>query len=141
MRNRILTYSELVSLPTFEERFAYLKLNGKVGINTFGSDRYTNQDFYRSAEWKRLRNHIFVRDLGCNLACKDYPIVGGFIVHHMNPLTIDDLEHSTEFLFNPEYLITVDLDTHNAIHYGVDRKEPSPFVERRPNDTCPWRQH
>lgn len=137
---RIKTYSELLRFPTFEERLNYLRVGGQVGIATFGFDRYLNQDFYRSVEWKQLRNQIYVRDLGCDMACEDHPIPGRYIVHHINPITVEDVTNVSDFLFNPEYLITVDPDTHNAIHYGVDRKEPSPFVDRRPNDTCPWRQ-
>lgn len=140
MRTKIRIYSELIQLATFEERLDYLKIGGQIGVLTFGSSRYLNQDFYRSAEWKRLRNQIFVRDMGCDMAHEDYPIMGRYVVHHMNPITVEDIDKVTDFLFNPEYLITLDPDTHNAIHYGVDVKRPSPFVERRPNDMCPWRQ-
>lgn len=140
MNREIKTYSELIRLPTFEERLKYLKIGGSVGLSTFGFDRYLNQDFYRSTEWKQVRNMIFVRDLGCDLACEDRPIIGKYIVHHINPIRAEDITESSDFLFNPEYLITVDPDTHNAIHYGADRKGPSPFVERTPNDMCPWRK-
>lgn len=139
MRNQIKTYTELLSLSTYEERLKYLKIGGSVGVTTFGFDRYLNQDFYRSREWKRLRNEIFVRDLGCDLACEDRPIVGRYMVHHINPISAEDIVHASDFLFNPEYLITVDPDTHNAIHYGVERKGPASFVERKPNDMCPWK--
>lgn len=139
MNRPIKTYSELINLLTFEERFEYLKIGGSVGASTFGFDRYLNQDFYRSREWKHLRRQIFLRDMGCDLACEDRPIVGRYVVHHINPISKDDIIHASDFLLNPEYLITTDLDTHNSIHYGIDRDEPSKFVTRRPNDMCPWK--
>lgn len=140
MMNHLRTYSELLTLSTYDERFNYLKLDGHVGAKTFGFDRYLNQDFYRSREWKRLRNDIFIRDLGCDLAFESRPIIGRYIVHHMNPITADDIIHGNDLLMNPEYLITVDPDTHNAIHYVMKNEQaPSAFVERRPNDMCPWR--
>lgn len=139
MRRTIKTYSELLSFPTYEERLEYLKIGGSVGVSTFGFDRYLNQDFYRSAEWKRLREQIFVRDLGCDLACNDRPIIGRYMVHHINPISADDIIHSTDFLLNSEYLITVDPETHNTIHYGTESRRPSAFAERHPNDMCPWR--
>lgn len=138
-QRKIRTYSELILFPTYEERFEYLKIGGFVGNTTFGFDRYLNQDFYRSREWKRLRNEIFVRDNGCDLAFEERPIIGRYIIHHMNPILAEDIIHSSEFLLNPEYLITVDPETHNAIHYGKEREGPPSFVERKPNDMSPWK--
>lgn len=132
-------YSELKRLKTFEERFEYLKLNGQVANETFGFDRFMNQIFYRSSEWKQLRNQIFIRDNGCDLGCKGYDIHGKFIIHHMNPLSVDDITDQTDILLNPEFLITTRLITHNALHYGSLDKLPKDPIERRPNDTCPWR--
>lgn len=140
MNRTIKTYSELLSFSTFEERLNYLKIGGSIGVSTFGFDRYLNQDFYRSKEWKRLREQIFVRDLGCDLACQDRLIIGRYMVHHINPISVEDITHSSDFLFNPEYLITVDPETHNEIHYGVSRQKPLSFVERKPNDMCPWKK-
>lgn len=139
MKQKILSYSELLTIPTYEGRLDYLKIGGVVGKTTFGFDRYLNQDFYRSREWKRLREQIFVRDLGCDLALDDRPIIGRYIVHHMNPISSEDIVHSSDFLMNPEYLITVDPETHNAIHYGHETSRPSAFSDRKPNDTCPWK--
>ena len=135
----IKTYSELITLPTFEERFRYLKLDGKVGTSTFGFDRYLNQQFYTSADWKRLRNKIILRDSGLDLGVEDHVIANKIYIHHMNPLMVRDLVDRTEFLLNPEYLICVSHHTHNAIHYGDESLLPQPIIERRPNDTCPWR--
>ena len=137
----IRTYSELILLPTFEERFAYLQLKGTVGKETFGYDRWLNQVFYRTGEWRHLRNQIIARDLGCDLACDDREISGEPIfIHHMNPITADDIVDRSEFLLNPEFLITTIDSTHKAIHYGDEsllvRSKP---IERAPNDTCPWR--
>ena len=106
-RNQIRTYSELIHIPTFEERFEYLKLLGQVGNETFGFDRYLNQKFYRSKEWKDLRNHIFIRDNGCDLGIEGRDIFGRYLIHHMNPISIDDISDSTEYLLNPEYLIKI----------------------------------
>lgn len=140
MRNQIRTYTELIQLSTFEERFDYLKLLGQVGNETFGFDRYLNQQFYRSKEWKDLRHHVFVRDNGCDLGIEGRDICGRFTIHHMNPITIDDIADSTDYLLNPEFLITVTNDTHNAIHYGdKDLLVREPIVRRR-FDTCPWRK-
>lgn len=136
---RLRTYSELVLLPTFEERFEYLKLNGAVGIDTFGFDRYLNQTFYKSAEWKRIRNKVIIRDNGCDLGIDGYEIYGRILIHHMNPITQDDIINRTDLLLNPEYLISVSLDTHNGIHYGdINQLLKEPIV-RKPNDTCPWK--
>lgn len=134
------TYTELSKLKTFEERYKYLKLNDKVGEETFGFDRYLNQMFYRSDEWKRLRNYVITRDQGCDLGITDRQIVDEkILVHHMNPIRKEDVLSRSDILLNPEYLITVTKRTHDAIHYGDDNllfKEP---VERSRNDTCPWR--
>lgn len=137
---RIRTYSELVRLPTFEERFRYLRLNGKVGQDTFGFDRIFNQMFYRSREWKSLRDQIIVRDNGCDLGVEGYEIHGAVIIHHMNPISLDDIRDYTDFLMNPEYLITTVHKTHNAIHYGDENSLPRGPIERRKNDTCPWKR-
>ena len=114
----IRTYSELIRLPTFEERFRYLKLDGLVGKDTFGFDRYLNQEFYRSKEWKEVRDFVIVRDNGCDLGMDGYEIVGRIYIHHMNPITVNDIVHSSDFLLNPDYLICVSHNTHNAVHYG-----------------------
>lgn len=138
-KSGIRTYSELIQLDTFEERFEYLKVNGKVGEDTFGFDRYLNQVFYRSKEWKRIRDQVIFRDNGCDLGVEGYDIYGKIIIHHMNPIRVDDIRHSSEFLLDPEYLICTKLETHNAIHYGDADLIPSAPIERKPNDTCPWK--
>lgn len=135
----IKTYSELILLPTFEERFKYLQLNGRVGDDTFGFDRYINQKFYRSAEWKRIRDLVIMRDNGCDLALEGYEIYGRILIHHMNPITVKDVELSTEYLMNQEYLICVTHNTHNAIHYGDEKLINKGPVVRTKNDTCPWK--
>ena len=135
----IRTYSELILLPTFEERFKYLQLNGRVGDDTFGFDRYINQKFYRSAEWKRIRDYIIIRDNGCDLAVDGYEIHGRILIHHMNPITISDIKFSTEYLMNPNYLICVTHSTHNAIHYGDEKQIITGPIVRTKNDTCPWK--
>lgn len=135
----IKTHSELILLPTFEERFKYLQLNGRVGDDTFGFDRYINQNFYRSTEWKRIRDLVIMRDNGCDLALEGYEIYGRILIHHMNPITVKDVELSTEYLMNPEYLICVTHNTHNAIHYGDEKLINKGPVVRTKNDTCPWK--
>lgn len=135
----IKTYSELITLPTFEERFRYLNLNGVVGEETFGFDRYLNQLFYRSDEWRSLRDDIIIRDNGCDLGLEGYDIFGKIIIHHMNPITVKDIENRSEYLLNPEYLICVTHNTHNAIHYGDESLLLLAPIERSKNDTCPWR--
>lgn len=135
----IRTYSELVRLPTFEERFRYLRLSGLIGESTFGFDRYLNQALYTSQEWRRMRREIVMRDNGCDMAMPDYEIGEKIIVHHMNPLTIKDVEDRNDDIFNPEYLVCVSHNTHNAIHYGDEELLPKLPVERKPNDMCPWR--
>lgn len=133
------TYSEMILLPTYNERFRYLKLDGKVGADTFGLDRYLNQVFYRSAEWKRIRDMIIVRDNGCDLGVPELPICGKVIIHHMNPLSVDDiLNDDPEYMMNPEYLVCVSHSTHNAIHYGDD-SQLKEYIPRRANDTAPWK--
>lgn len=137
----IRTYSELILLPTFEERFKYLKLDGVVGKETFGFDRWLNQVFYRTPEWRRARRDAIIRDCGYDLACEERPINGQqIIVHHMNPISVEDIKERSEFLLNPEFLITTIEETHRALHYGDEslliRSKP---IERYPNDTCPWR--
>lgn len=134
-------YSELILLPTFEERYEYLRLGGKVGEETFGFDRYINQKFYTSAEWLSLRDKVIARDLGCDLGIPDREIQGRILIHHMNPITKRDILYRTEFLLNPEYLITTVKRTHDAIHYGTKNfSGQAVLIERRPNDTCPWKR-
>lgn len=134
------TYTELLRLQTFDERFKYLMLKGRVGIETFGYDRYLNQALYRSPDWKRVRDQIIIRDNGCDLGLEDYPISGNVLIHHMNPITIDDVLNSDSDIFNPEYLICVSHKTHNALHYGYEEYPDSlKLTERKPNDTIPWR--
>ena len=137
----IRTYSELCQLSTFEDRFDYLRLNGTVGKDTFGFDRYLNQQFYRSREWKRIRDLVILRDNGCDLGIDEYEIHGRILIHHMNPISIEDLQHMSDFLMNPEYLICVSHRTHNAIHYGDESLIVGAPIERSQNDTCPWRHN
>ena len=133
------TYHELILFPTFEERFNYLKLKGSVGEETFGFDRYFNQKFYHSKEWRDIRNYVIARDQGCDLAIPDREIFENVLIHHMNPISIDDIRNGTDFLLNPEYLITTVKSTHDAIHYGLEIPRDKIFVERRAGDTCLWR--
>lgn len=134
------TYSELSRLQTFRERFEYLRLDGIVGAETFGFDRYLNQVFYNSDEWKAVRKTVIIRDNGCDLGMDGYDIHGKIIVHHMNPFSIDDVLHRKEELLDPEFLISTVLNTHNAIHYGDESLLPSTPIVRTKNDTCPWRK-
>ena len=136
----IKTYSELILLPTFEERFEYLRLNGAVGKDTFGYDRYLNQAFYTSYEWKKIRDQIIIRDNGCDLGIPGREIGRRIYIHHINPLRKDDVVSHSEYLRNPEVLICTSFETHNAIHYGDINLLPRDPVERKPNDTCPWRR-
>ena len=136
----IRTYKELSRLKTFEERFEYLQLNGKVGNDTFGFDRVFNQMFYRSAEWKRVRNEVIIRDNGCDLGIDGHEIHEKIIIHHMNPISLNDIQECSDFLLNPEYLISTIHSTHNAIHYGDKQLLRSAPIERSRNDTCPWKQ-
>lgn len=135
----IRTYSELITFPTFEERFKYLQLKGIVGKDTFGYDRYLNQVLYHSTEWKRFRNEIIVRDNGCDLACKGFEIYGRILIHHINPITIDDVINRSPIVFDPENVICVTHNTHNAIHYGDENQLIISPIERSKNDTCPWK--
>lgn len=140
MKTIIRTYHELRRLETFEERFRYLQLKGHVGIDTFGFDRIFNQQFYRSVEWKRIRAEVILRDNGCDLGVEGYDIPGKVLIHHMNPISIKDIDEASDILLDPEYLICTTQETHNAIHYGDDKIIRSKtLVERRPNDTIPWR--
>ena len=133
-------YSELIELPTFEDRFDYLQLKGRVGEDTFGHSRYLNQLFYHSPEWRRFRDQIIIRDNGCDLAIDDRPIFDRIYIHHINPITVEDIEARRSFLMDPENAICVSFTTHNAIHYGDEslliNSQPT---KRTPNDTCLWR--
>jgi len=135
------TYSELCTLNSYDERFEYLLLNGRVGAETFGFDRYLNQKLYKSKEWQRVRNHVIMRDMGCDLGLEGYDIFGTIYVHHMNPIGPDEILNDPEYVLNPEYLICVTMDTHNAIHYGdgshLNRMK---VIVRKPNDHCPWKK-
>lgn len=138
MSTKIKTYDELSTLKTFEERLRYLVIGGSIGEETFGYDRWLNQVFYTSDEWRRLRRDVIIRDEGCDLGIPGMEITGRLIIHHMNPIgKLDVIEHS-RLLVDPDNLICVSINTHNAIHYG-DLSILEPFVERQPNDTCPWR--
>lgn len=137
---KIRCYKELRQYKSIFDRFNYLKLGGSVGVETFGFDRYLNQAFYnRSREWHDARRAVILRDEGCDLGVEGYPIAKGLIVHHMNPITMDDIENRDPKIFDPEFLICVSHRTHNAIHYGDAELLPHDPVERRPGDTCPWR--
>lgn len=141
MKKNIKTYSELITLPTFIERYRYLKLDGRIGEDTFGFDRYLNQVFYTSKEWRKLRNEIILRDNGCDLGVEGYDINDTILIHHINPITQKDILNRSDILMNPDYLICVTKSTHAAIHYGDESlllvNTP---IERRKNDTCPWRR-
>jgi hypothetical protein len=134
----IRTYQELRRHDTFLERFRYLNLVGTVGASTFGFDRWINQKFYRSKQWKDVRNYVISRDEGCDLGLLGYEIHTGLLIHHMNPMTVDDLIHGEAWILNPDYLITTTHDTHNAIHYGDERQLRRPFVPRTAGDTKLW---
>lgn len=138
MTKRIRTYSDLRRLETFEERFDYLILGGQVGVETFGFDRWVNQNFYTSTEWRRVRRDVIVRDQGRDLGVEGYEVNGAVVVHHMNPMTPDDIIHDNSDILDPEFLITVSIDTHNAIHFGDAAKLRTPYVERSPGDTKLW---
>ena len=135
----IKTYSELRRLLTFEERLDYLKLNGSVGEDTFGFDRYLNQKFYRSREWLAVRDQVIIRDCGCDLGIDEYTIFGKILIHHMNPITVSDIQSVSDYLLDPEYLICTTHRTHNAIHYGDSSLITMEPIERSKYDTCPWR--
>lgn len=137
----IKTYAELITLPTFEERYQYLRIGGQVGKETFGADRYFNQMFYKSSEWLEVRDLVIIRDYGCDLGIQDREIYGRIIVHHMNPISMEDIICRSKFLLDPRYLICTSKNTHDAIHYGDENLLiPSSPIERKKNDTCPWRQ-
>ena len=140
-KNTIRTYTELIRIPTFEERFEYLKLGGTVGSETFGYDRYLNQIFYRSPEWRNFRHRIIARDLGCDLAFPDHEIREQIItIHHIDPIRVEDVLNRDPKLFDPDNVVCVAPMTHKALHYGDISLLPSwKPIERRPNDTCPWR--
>lgn len=141
MKTNIKTYSELLKLKTFKERYEYLKLDSAVCEETFGFDRYINQMFYKSDEWKRVRNYVITRDNGCDLGIQDRKIIDSVIlVHHMNPITKEDIINKNEILLDPEYLITTIKPTHNAIHYGDESLLNDDLVIRSKNDTCPWKR-
>lgn len=134
----IRTYSDLRRLNTFEDRFRYLSLRGSVGVATFGFDRYINQQFYTSREWRLIRSHVISRDIGCDLGVEGYEIYNKLYIHHMNPMTSDDIVHCDERILDPEFLITTTHQTHNAIHYGDERQLPRQLVKRKPGDTKLW---
>lgn len=136
---RIRTYSELITFPTFEERYQYLRLNGSVGRETFGFDRYMNQFFYRSPEWKKVRNEIIARDNGCDLGVEGREIFGRVLIHHMNPISPEDIRDRSDLLLNPEFLITTVHNTHQAIHYGDESLLILSPIQRARHDTCPWK--
>lgn len=135
----IRTYTELSKIDGFKDRFQYLRLNGSVGLDTFGFDRYVNQNFYRSSEWRSIRDQVIIRDNACDLGVEGYEIYGRIYIHHMNPILLEDIENRTAFLLNPEYLIATTHDTHNAIHYGDESLLAIAPTERFENDTCPWK--
>jgi hypothetical protein len=135
---RIRRYSELRRLPNILERFRYLQLNGYVGDQTFGFDRYMNQQFYRSREWRDIRREVILRDSGCDLGIPGYEIHSGLYIHHMNPMTVDDISQGNDDILDPEYLITVTHRTHNAIHYGNEGSLPRQLIVRKPGDTKLW---
>lgn len=131
-------YSELIKLPTFKERFEYLRLDGAVGVETFGFDRYLNQIFYHTPEWRRIRRDVIARDEGCDLGIEGYDICGRILIHHMNPILPEDINKRNPDILNPEFLIATCKRTHDAIHYGADAPEYEP-VTRFAGDTCPWK--
>lgn len=134
------SYSGLITLDSFEDRFAYLRLGGGVGRDTFGFDRWINQKFYRSREWKSARQTVILRDSGCDLGILDRPIHAELLIHHMNPVTKDDIINRADWILDPEFLICTTHTTHNAIHFGVENLAPPVVMERSPNDTAPWRR-
>lgn len=133
------SYRNLILLPTILDRFEYLRIKANVGDPTFGFDRFINQDFYQSREWRQVRMKVIARDEGCDLGMPDYPIGGKVIIHHINPITAEDIENSSDLLFDLDNLICVSESTHNAIHFGDETLLPAEPIIRRPDDTCPWR--
>lgn len=133
------SYSELIRIPSFDERYAYLRLDGKIGLTTFGFDRYLNQRFYHSAEWKAIRDFVIARDNGCDMAVEGRVIYGNIYIHHINPIDMNDIVLIQRSISDPEYLVCVSFETHNAIHYGTDALLSKDPIIRRPGDTCPWR--
>ena len=136
----IKTYSELITLPTFEERYRYLRLGGQVGEETFGFDRWLNQRFYKDPEWLRVRDEVIIRDNGCDLGIPGREIYSRILIHHMNPITKEDILRRSKFLLDPEYLICTIKNTHDAIHYGDEGLLIRDPIVRSRNDTCPWRR-
>ena len=137
---KIKSYSDLIVLKTFEERFKYLEIGGQIGIDTFGFNRYLNQNFYRSYKWLKVRDQVILRDNGMDLGVDGYPVNGKIVIHHINPITVEDVVEQNPDIFNLDYLISCSHATHNALHYG-NEEYLSRFqvIERKPNDTCPWR--
>lgn len=140
MGSKVRSYSELIHISGFNERYEYLRLPGIVGEETFGFERITNQIFYRSKEWRNIRNYIITRDLGCDLAVSGREIGGNIYIHHMNPITTKDIACHSNYLLNPEFLICTSHETHNAIHYGTLDSATGDIIARHPNDTCPWKR-
>lgn len=136
----IKSYDALILLDTIEDRYNYLRIGGGVGRDTFGFDRYLNQGFYQSVEWKRVRNEVISRDNGCDLGLEGYEINGRILIHHMNPIRKDQIKFFDPDILDPDFLISCSHKTHNAIHYGDENLLPRRIVERRPNDTIPWRE-
>jgi 5-methylcytosine-specific restriction endonuclease McrA len=136
--SKIRTYLELRRLDTFEERYHYLRLGGSLGLRTFGFDRWVNQRFYKSWEWKHVRDQIIIRDNGCDLGVLGYEIVTDLMIHHMNPISLDDIKHGDDSIIDPNFLITTSLRTHNAIHYGDESLLPRGPIERKSGDTTLW---
>ena len=136
----IKTYSEMIQLPTFLDRYRYLQIGGQVGKETFGFDRYLNQTLYRSAEWKRFRRDMILRDEGLDLACEGFEVIGKILLHHINPITIEDVIQRNPIIFDPENVICTSLNTHNAIHYGDESLLMTGPIQRTKYDTCPWRK-
>ena len=139
-QKKIRTYTELIKLPTLEERYKYLKIGGKVGEQTFGSDRYVNQMLYKLPEWRSIRKDVIIRDGGYDLGIEGLEITSDVYVHHMNPITVEDIIERRDYVLDPEYLISTSFNTHQAIHYGDEDLLPKTPIERFENDTCPWRQ-
>ena len=134
------SYLELIQIPTFQERYKYLKIGGRIGEETFGFDRHLNQTLYRSPEWKRFRRQIIIRDKGCDLGCEGYELYDKILIHHINPITIDDVLNRASCIFDPNNVICTSLNTHNAIHYGDSELLVTEPIERTKNDTCPWKK-